>query len=193
MRALETLINEDHQDDGRPRPVLKPYPREVYQLSTVLASIPPTLEEAALYDSLQDRSETSKFKSSIGSTNGKTRHLLVEDDYEATEPSTNNDFLIKIKYILDDLYAKATKVNIYLDDIMVSAAHVSRHKGIDASHLSKIWIIDLDSVKRTLEFTSHHSKRNDNPTLSRNYGTNDRMLRYKRIKEKFFIDALFSA
>ena len=134
-----------------------------------------------------------KFKSSLGSTNGTTSQFLVDDDTKAMEPSTDNDFLVDSTNMLDDFYSKATKGNIYLDDIVVSATHTSRPKGIDASHLSKIWIIDLDSVKRTLEFTSHHSKMNDNPTLSRNYGTNDRMLRYKRIKEKFFIDALFSA
>ena len=73
--------------------------------------------------------------------------------------------------MLDDLYAEATKFNIKLDDIMVSAARASRPKGIDASHLSKIWIIDLDSAKRTLEVTSQHIMRSDNPTLSRNFGT----------------------
>ena len=75
---------------------------------------------------------------------------------------------------------------------MVSAAHVIRPKVIDASHLSKIWIIDLDSAKQTLEVTSQHIMRSDNPTISRNFGTNDHMIRYKIIKEHFFMDTLLS-
>ena len=94
--------------------------------------------------------------------------------------------------MLDDLYDEATKCNTHIDDIMVSAAHTSRPKGIDASHLSKIWIIDLDSAKRTQEVTYQHSTGSDNPTLSRNYRKNDRMLRYKRIKDHFFMYTFFS-
>ena len=48
------------------------------------------------------------------------------------------------------------------------------------------------AAKRTLEITSQHSRRTDDPTLSRNYGTNDRMLRCKRVKEHFFMDAFFA-
>ena len=94
--------------------------------------------------------------------------------------------------MLYDLYAKATKGNIYLDDIMVSAAHASRTKVIDASHLYKIWRIDLESSKRTLECTSQHSTRRYNTNLSRKIGTNNCMLQYKIIKEHFFMDTLFS-
>ena len=36
------------------------------------------------------------------------------------------------------------------------------------------------------------STRTDDPTLSRNYSTNDRMLRYKRIKDFFFMDTFFA-
>ena len=52
--------------------------------------------------------------------------------------------------MLGDLYAEATEGNIYLDDIMVSAAHAIRPKGIDASQLSKILRTNLDYAKRTL-------------------------------------------
>ena len=84
--------------------------------------------------------------------------------------------------ILDDLYAKATKGNIYLDDIMVSTAHLSGPKGIDTSHLYKIWRIDLDSAKQNLEVTFQEIMRSNNHILSCNFGGNDRMLWYKIIK-----------
>ena len=162
MRAVETLIYADNKDDGIPRPVFTPSPSEVDQVSTLLASILPTLDNYLLYDFLRDRYDICKFKSSIGSTNGTTNQFLVDNDTEATKPSTNDDFLVDRTHMLDDLYSEATKGNINLDNTMVSAAHKIRPKGIDASHLSKIWIIDLDSVKRFLEVLSHHSTRSNN-------------------------------
>ena len=48
MRAVATLIDAAHQDDGRPRSVFAPSPREVDQVSTVLTSILPTLENNLL-------------------------------------------------------------------------------------------------------------------------------------------------
>ena len=138
MRAVETLIDAAHQDYERPRPVSTPPPREVDQMSKVLASISPTLDDALLFDSLRDRYDMGKFKSFIGSTNGTTSQFLVNDDTEETEPSIDDDFSVDSTDMLYDLYEKVTKGNIYLDVIMFSTAHVSRLKGIDASHLSKI-------------------------------------------------------
>ena len=178
MRAVETLINAAHQDDWIPRPVFTPSPLEVDQVSTVLASISPTLDHALIYDSLKDISKIGKFKSSIGSTNSTTSQFLVDDDTEATEPSLSDDYSADSTYILDELFAEATKLNIYLDEIMVSAAHASIPKGICASHLYKIFRINLDSAKRTLEVMSQHIMRNNNPTLYRNFETNNRMMQY---------------
>ena len=123
-----------------------------------------------------------KFKSSLGSTNGTTSQFLVNNDTKSTEISTDDDLSVDSTDMLDEFYAEAIKVNIYIYYILVSIAHASRPKGIDASHLSKIWIIYLDSEKRTLEVTSHHSTRSDNSTLSHNFGTNYCMLQYKMIK-----------
>ena len=69
--------------------------------------------------------------------------------------------------MLDALYAKSTKGNIYLDDIMSSADHERRPKGIDASHLSKIWRINLYSANLNPEVMSQHRTRNNNLTLTK--------------------------
>ena len=71
---------------------------------------------------------------------------MVDNDTKAMEPSTDDDLLVDRIDMLDDLYAKYTEGNIYLDDIMVSANHEIRTK-VYASHISKIWRIDLDSAK----------------------------------------------
>ena len=54
MQAVETLIYATHQDDRRPRPFFTPSPRKVEYVSTVLASISPTLDNALLYEPLRD-------------------------------------------------------------------------------------------------------------------------------------------
>ena len=76
---------------------------------------------------------------------------------------------------------------------MVSAAHAGRSKGVDPAHLLKMWKIDLKAAERTLEVVLQKNKCTGNPTLSRNYGTNDRMLCYKRISKHFFMDTFFAS
>ena len=105
MRADETLIHVAHKDDGRPRPVFTHSPRKVDQVSIVLPSISPTLDDGLLYDSLLNRAEMGKFQSSVGSTNGTTRQFLVDNDNEATEPITGDDLLFNSIDMLDDLHA----------------------------------------------------------------------------------------
>ena len=53
-----------------------------------------------------------KFKSSVGSTNGTTSQLFVDDDTEAMEPSTEYDLLVYSTNMLDDFYDDSTKGNI---------------------------------------------------------------------------------
>ena len=79
-----------------------------------------------------------------------------------------------------------------LDKIVASAMHVNKSRGVDEPHLAKIWRIDHEVAKKTLAITSEHSKHTDNPKLSRNYGTGDQMLCYKRINNYFFMDTFFS-
>ena len=72
------------------------------------------------------------------------------------------------------------------------AAEAGKPKGVSAELLSKIWRIDLESAKRTINVTTQHCVRKESHHLSRNHSTNDRMLRYKRIKEHFFMDTFFA-
>ena len=69
-----------------------------------------------------------------------------------------------------------TNTDDILDEIMVSVTHAAAPKGVNAYDLSKVWRIDLESAQRTLYVTSQHQRRKDNPSLSRNYKTSDRML-----------------
>ena len=65
-----------------------------------------------------------------------------------------------------------------LAPILCSTTATSRTKGFTAEHLSRVWRIDIPTAKRTIENTTQLCQRTENPTLSRNYSTNDCMLRY---------------
>eukprot|EP00957_Ditylum_brightwellii_P086395 6573677-Ditylum_brightwellii.AAC.1 len=87
---------------------------------------------------------------------------------------------------------KSLSGDIDLDEVMTSAAHAGKPKGIDPTHLSKVWKIGHKQAVNTIDATIQHNQRTDDPKLSRNYGTNDGMLRYKRINDYFFMDMFFA-
>ena len=89
-------------------------------------------------------------------------------------------------YLFNDsnLYDTSENTDKILDEIMISAvhgtfcaAHATQPKGVTAQDLSRLWRIDLETAKRTLEVTTQLQRREDDPSLTRNYKTNDRMLR----------------
>ena len=94
--------------------------------------------------------------------------------------------------LLDKIFEESNEGTLDMDDIMMSAVHAGRHQGVNAKHLAKVWRIDENTAKKTLNITSQRSVRTDNPKLSRNFSTNDRTLRYKHLKEHFFMDTLFA-
>ena len=82
----------------------------------------------------------------------------------------------------------------YDDDLFktkVSVAHTEPLKGVTAQHLSKVWIIDIDLVKRMLDVTTKRCKHDTGNPLVLNHSTNDRMLRYRHINTHFFTDTFF--
>jgi uncharacterized protein (DUF342 family) len=133
------------------------------QVSSILADISPILNDESLYERLLARSNLGNFKVSIGSTNATESEFLVEDEASTSSASTDTDMEVETveeedEHILDNLFVIVTKGEVDLDEIMVSAAHAGKPKGIDAEHLSKIWRIDLKTAKRTLDITSQNSK-----------------------------------
>ena len=62
---------------------------------------------------------------------------------------------------------------------------------IDSNHLSKIWRIDKERARRTLRITEQLLKQESEGAMDRNFGTNDRLLRYKQIDTHFFTDTFY--
>ena len=79
-----------------------------------------------------------------------------------------------------------------IDDLFVSSTSANPSRGVDAKHLAKIWRIDLEKAEKTIELTTQRLSRSEGNRLSRNYGTSDRMLRYRRIDTYFFMDTFLA-
>jgi hypothetical protein len=139
---------------------------------------PITDEVYTFAEALSRKAEESNFKMSIGSTYAPDLTLLAvtsddewsDDQSEEPEESEEDQW--------DDM-----------EDVIDSARFAS---GVSPEHLSKIWRISHEEAQRTLENTSHLLQKTTSPELSRNYGTNDRMLRYRQIKNYFYMDTFFA-
>ena len=106
------------------------------------------------------------------------------DDDDTSQDNSDDEFdAIELDYDTNEAL---------LDNFMASTAQAGKPRGVDPKHLSKIWRISHDDAQRTIDVTTQTSTQTDDPTLSRNYSTNDRMLRYNRIKEYFFMDTFFA-
>jgi hypothetical protein len=193
VKAIDSVMETMGEMYDRPHPCYESVPREADQIASILASVSPILNDQTLYDRMAEQASLGKFQASIGSTKVTDNEYLVDDDSTPdTVSSTDDNSSNAEDLLLDELFEGSLRREIDLDEYMVSATNASRPKGIDANHLSKTWRIDLETAKKTIDVTSQHSVRTDNPKLSCNYGTNDRMLRYKRIHEHFFMDTFFA-
>ena len=75
--------------------------------------------------------------------------------------------------------------------VEVSEVHAEQPKGVKPVDLTKLWRIDVDTARRTLEITTQLKQQETDGNLSHNFSTNDRMLRYRRINSHFFTDTFF--
>jgi hypothetical protein len=73
----------------------------------------------------------------------------------------------------------------------IHAVSAGRSKGVSAEHLAKVWCIPHDDAARTIGVTTQSLRHDPDSSLSRNVGTNDRAVRYRKIKSFFFMDTLF--
>ena len=72
----------------------------------------------------------------------------------------------------------------------ISAVAAGNPAGVSPTELAKCWRISHADAVRTINATTHLIQHNVNGNLSRNFGTSDRALRYRRIKSIFFMDTL---
>jgi hypothetical protein len=144
------LTRSDATAEEMVHPCWKPIPQAANEVSSVLTSMSPLLDDQVLYERLLARSDLGKFQASIGSTNVMVEgeYLVDDDETEATQAMTDNDESeMSNEATLDELFESATQGEIDLDKIMVSATHTGRSKGVNTAHLSKVWRIDLEAAE----------------------------------------------
>ena len=79
-----------------------------------------------------------------------------------------------------------------VEEFFSHASNTSRPRGVTPEHLSKVWLISPEDARRTIDTTTQTSVQTQDPTLSCKYSTNNRMLRYRRIQDYFFMDTFFA-
>ena len=82
----------------------------------------------------------------------------------------------------------------FFDDVstaFVSDSHAENPTGVTLEILAKVWRIYNATAKRATNFTTQLARQDVNTSLSRNFVTNDRMLRYRRITLLFYTDFFF--
>ena len=160
------------------------------QISSVLSEISSVLDQNIMCNLLEGQAEVSAFQEVIGSTDVGMEYNLI-DDNSSTSTSTSENDEPHDKGSEDEVDFIGQLDDPEVDQVMVAGVTATTPNGVDAAHLSKIWGISAEDSKRTLAVTSQHSQRAQDPTLSQNYGPNDRMLQYQHIHEHFFMDTFF--
>ena len=100
-----------------------------------------------------------------------------------------------ISNVGDNLF-ELNKPMIFQIDIennpVLASVIVEKPSKLNADFLSKIWHIKNDKVAKALDQTTQYCRHGADNALSRQFSTNDRMLRYRRINSMFFTDTFFA-
>lgn len=109
----------------------------------------------------------------------------VNDDlFEFEEPIT---FQVDLEHdpVLASVLAEAE------NDPVIESIIADKPSTLSAEFLSKIWHIKNEEAVKVLDQTTQYCRQGADNALSRQFSTNDRMLRYKRINIMFFTDTFF--
>ena len=167
------------------------FPDDEQPLQTTTAAIA-DLDLSRMASMMDERAQRGIFMMNIGSTYATTNVYVEDSDSDGGEDgseSMTNDSSAPSWIKRDDSDSDYESDGL---DEMMAAATAGQPSGVTPEALAKVWRISVDDARRTIETTSQNALRKEDPTLSRNYGTNDRMLRYKRIREHFFMDTFFA-
>ena len=152
-------------------------PRPGDHISSTLGSISNTLVDLDLSHYMCEKECDGCIAASIGSTNTLESRYISDSELEEDKPihddSTYNDDddSFDLSFDLDSEGAQEK-----VDEFFTHSTNASRPRGVTPEHLSKIWCISQEDTRRTIDTMTQTSVRTQDPTLSRNYGTNDCML-----------------
>ena len=182
ITQLDTHLveNEEHYEGV----TMTTIPKVADNVSSTLRSISKALVDHDLSWHMCEREQDGHFAASIGSTNTLMSQYISDSESDEDDSSYVDDDMML------DLDSEGFQEQV--EEFLSHATNASRPHGVTPEHLSKVWCISTEDARRTIETTTQTSVRTQDPTLSRNYGTNDRMLRYRHIQDYFFMDTFFA-
>jgi transposase len=93
--------------------------------------------------------------------------------------------------LVDDDFLRALRQNV---NVSATKSKTMKKKMISPEKLAQNWSIGIEAAKRTVEVTTQRGVRTvSNPALSRRFRTNDRQLRYRRLRGTMFSDTMESS
>ena len=196
ITPLEQEVIDIHliEDDKRPDEMGIPFiPRSGDCVSCSLGSTSNTLVDPEFSHHMCEKERDGWIAASIGSTNTLQSRYISNSENEADKQSHDDSTCNDVDNcfdLLSDLDGDGAQARV--DEFFSHSTNASRPRGVTPEHISKIWRISQEDAKRTINTTTQTSVRTQDPTLSRNYGTNDRMLHYKHFQDYFFIDTFFA-
>ena len=117
-----------------------------------------------------------------------TAYLTADDNFAAVLQSNVNVIVAQFSSNPNNpsaVYEISNSTNRYV------TIHSNKRKQVDGNTLARRWVISSDKVRYIVKKTTQRVVRNVlQPTLSRRYPTNDRMLGYKGILNPVFSDTL---
>jgi hypothetical protein len=135
--AIYSVLQRSHSaSEEKVQPCWQHIPRAVDEVSSVLEAVSQILNDETLYELLQDRADLGRFQMSIGSMDAMPGLYLPSDTESKSDVSS-----ISNGEALDDLFAEAMRGDIDRNEVVLSATHAGKTKGVDENHLSKIWRI----------------------------------------------------
>ena len=144
-----------------------------------IASSSTNLDPEIFVNKLNDISAQSKNSVDVGITNANPQ------DFEMSKSPNIFEGTTRFEDTLDcELFEDVTSD-------FSSASHAEKQSGVTPELLEKDWRINNSSVKHTVKVNTQLSRQDANTRLSQNFGTNNRMLRYRRISSFFYTDYLF--
>jgi len=129
-------------------------------------------------ETLSLRREISKFAANIGSCTISDERCSLFTDIDSIHES--------IIGLTDPAFMRDLQMNI-------SSLQAGQPVGIDSKTLSKLWLVSESLAKGAIDQNTQLCRHNADNTLSRQFTTNDRMLRYRRIQSVFFTDTMFAS
>ena len=172
-------------------------PKECDQVAMVMGEISSVLDAFTLDGLLRRTADLAGDEGTIGATTAIGKEFLLvdenNDDFDdGSEERSEGDEGETTGDVYETPIPGAGTDELDLDQVFATGVEAIHRGNANAKHLAKIWRISYYDATRTIDATSQHSVRSEDPTLSQNYGTNDRMLQYRMIEDYFFMDTFFS-